>query len=74
MKLMIEWKRGSRKRKGRPRSNWMKEVKEDLKKIGIVTWQTKIKKRQQLNKIARRIKSEKWEHEPWEVVHPGNWI
>lgn len=53
---VVEWEPGRRRRKGRPKSTWIKEVEEDLKRIGIKNWKEKVYYRKIWREIVEKIK------------------
>jgi len=42
---------------GRPRLRWMDQIEEDLKRMEIIGWRTKVKIRQEWNKIVEQTKN-----------------
>lgn len=52
---VVEWQPGGTRRRGRPRSTWIKEVNADLARTGIRNWQQKTKDRRQWKAICNRI-------------------
>lgn len=54
IKSMLIWDPG-RKRRGRPRSTWIKEVEEDLKHAGITNWKQKTGNRKIWREISMKI-------------------
>lgn len=34
-KLLLEWRSGGRRRRGKPTSNWVEEVVEELRRAGV---------------------------------------
>lgn len=53
IKSLMQWEPAGKRRKGRPRSTWIKEAKEDLKKAGIGNPEEKAKDRKKWDKICR---------------------
>lgn len=51
---ILQWDPGS-KRRGRPRSTWLNEVKEDLHNAGITNWKTKTNDRKLWRSISKKI-------------------
>ena len=51
---MLQWQPG-RRRRGRPRSKWLKEVEEDLKKAEIQDWRRETADREKWRNISKRV-------------------
>lgn len=51
MRSMLVWDPLGARRLGRPRTRWLKELEEDLAKIGVVKWRGKTG----LRKVSRGI-------------------
>lgn len=56
IKDMLIWQPKEKGRRGRPRSSWMGEVIEDLKKIGVTDWKQKAGDRKIWKKISESFK------------------
>ncbi|XP_056631531.1 uncharacterized protein LOC130441767 [Diorhabda sublineata] len=52
---ILDWNPGSARRRGRPRSTWWQEVKDDLKRIGMWNWQEKTKDRRAWQDMCHKI-------------------
>ncbi|KAI4464161.1 hypothetical protein MML48_3g00008977 [Holotrichia oblita] len=55
IKLLVEWKPGGKKRRGRPRSKWLEEVVEDVRGAGVSNWQEKTKDRKRWKEISHKV-------------------
>lgn len=55
VRIITDWEPGGRKRRGRPRSSWTEEVKEDLKRTGAGNLKDKARNRREWRKICQRI-------------------
>ncbi|KAI4455260.1 hypothetical protein MML48_9g00016407 [Holotrichia oblita] len=55
IKLLVEWKPGGKKRRGRPRSKWLEEVVEDVRRAGVNNWQAKTKDRKRWKEISQKV-------------------
>lgn len=53
-KVMIKWIPPGRKAKGRIKERWNEQVEEDLRKMGIQDWATKIMKRKKWRNILKK--------------------
>ena len=45
VKKIFEGKLEGRRRRGRPRLRWINDVEDDLRKLGVKRWRTKVGKR-----------------------------
>lgn len=52
---IMDWEPAGRRRQGRPRSTWIQEVKEDLKRIGVSNARNKAMNRTRWREICREI-------------------
>ncbi|KAI4462404.1 hypothetical protein MML48_4g00015188 [Holotrichia oblita] len=55
IKLLVEWKPGGKKRRGRPRSKWLEEVVADVRRAGVNNWQEKTKDRKRWKEISQKV-------------------
>jgi hypothetical protein len=52
--------------RGRPRSRWQDEVKEDGRKVGGEGWQEKVHDREEWKKLLRTERNRRFPHTPME--------
>ncbi|KAI4455262.1 hypothetical protein MML48_9g00016409 [Holotrichia oblita] len=55
IKLLVKWKPGGKKRRGRPRSKWLEGVLEDVRRAGVNNWQEKTKDRKRWKGISQKV-------------------
>jgi hypothetical protein len=57
VKKIFEGKLEGRRGKGRPRLMWINDVEDDLRKLGVKGWRTKILYREEWASIVREAKA-----------------
>jgi len=57
VKKIFEGKLEGRRRRGRPRLRWINDVEDDLRKLGVKRWRTKVLNREEWTSIIREAKA-----------------
>jgi len=57
VKKIFEGKLEGRKSRGRPRLRWINDVEDDLRKLGVKRWRTKVLEREELVSIIKEAKA-----------------
>ena len=56
-KGVLEWKPIGRRKRGRPRKRWIKDIEEDIQRMGIRGWRNLCKVRTEWKKITEKAKT-----------------
>ena len=56
-KRVLEWKPIGRRIRGRPRKRWIKDVEEDIQRMGIRGWRKLCKERTEWKRITEKAKT-----------------
>jgi hypothetical protein len=57
VKKMFEGKLEGRRGRGRPRLRWINDVEDDLRKLGVKRWRTKVLEREDWASIIKETKA-----------------
>jgi len=58
-KTIYKWKPYATRPKGRSRSRWEDDVRNDLRKMGLKNWKQRAQERKQWNEITEQAKTHK---------------
>jgi hypothetical protein len=58
VKKIFKGKLEGRRGRGRPRLRWINDVEEDLRKLGVKQWRTKVLEREEWSSIIKEAKAE----------------
>jgi hypothetical protein len=57
VKKVFKGKPGGRRLRGRPRKRWLDDVEEDLRKMGVRRWRSRVENREEWDVIVSEAKA-----------------